>query len=389
MRIEYVRNLMASHMVLEQRAPLEDWEEAMIAHSQIEGVMFAETVMEDHASSLWYDITGKQALDVWLETRSLRYDLLCRLLTGLYDIIGRLDSFLLQPDAILLMPECIFLDHEAGAVYFCYYPGNVSGGGLPQAFREFMEYLLAKMDHRDERAVELGYQIYEQVGRDGFGLAALRELLRMDYDKEETPVEVEESPVEHGEEDGAEEELQMVKEKKLGHIWGGLSKQGRDAPEKSRGGLAEIATEIKRILLGRIAGWKKAGREEEQQEKFVFEPEEQPKEERSRPTVLLANLKREPDGILRYEGSGCIRDMRIEQVPFIIGSAPDCDGCIEKDTISRHHAKITKVDDIYFLEDLNSSNGTSVGGELLNYKVKISLQKNEVILFADEKFRFI
>lgn len=47
------------------------------------------------------------------------------------------------------------------------------------------------------------------------------------------------------------------------------------------------------------------------------------------------------------------------------------------------------MDDIYFLEDLNSSNGTYVGGEPLNYKTKMSLQKNEVVLFADEKFRFI
>ena len=43
----------------------------------------------------------------------------------------------------------------------------------------------------------------------------------------------------------------------------------------------------------------------------------------------------------------------------------------------------------FFIEDLNSSNGTRVGGELLNYKTGMSLQKNEVVMFADEKFRFI
>ena len=73
----------------------------------------------------------------------------------------------------------------------------------------------------------------------------------------------------------------------------------------------------------------------------------------------------------------------------MIGSEPGCDGYIPSTTVSRKHARITQKDGIYFIEDLNSSNGTNVGGELLNYKTKMSLQKNEVVVFADEKFRFI
>ena len=58
-------------------------------------------------------------------------------------------------------------------------------------------------------------------------------------------------------------------------------------------------------------------------------------------------------------------------------------------TVSRHHAKITKVEDVYMIEDMNSANGTKVGGTLLDYKMKMSLQAGELIEFADEKFRFI
>ena len=47
------------------------------------------------------------------------------------------------------------------------------------------------------------------------------------------------------------------------------------------------------------------------------------------------------------------------------------------------------MDTVYFMEDLNSANGTKVGGTLLDYKGKISLERNEIIEFADEKFRFI
>jgi pSer/pThr/pTyr-binding forkhead associated (FHA) protein len=34
------------------------------------------------------------------------------------------------------------------------------------------------------------------------------------------------------------------------------------------------------------------------------------------------------------------------------------DGCIPAETISRLHARIIKEGDLYFLEDLNSTNGT-------------------------------
>ena len=123
-------------------------------------------------------------------------------------------------------------------------------------------------------------------------------------------------------------------------------------------------------------------------EPFVFEPEEE-EHKSANPTVLLAGISQKPEGILRYEGTGGYSDLVIEKDNYVIGSAAECDGRIPSTTVSRRHAKISKRGTVFFIEDLNSSNGTRVGGELLNYKTGMSLQKNEVVMFADEKFRFI
>ena len=123
-------------------------------------------------------------------------------------------------------------------------------------------------------------------------------------------------------------------------------------------------------------------------EAFVFEPEEE-EHKSANPTVLLAGISQKPAGILRYEGTGGYSDLVIEKDNYVIGSAAECDGRIPSATVSRRHAKISKKGAVFFIEDLNSSNGTRVGGELLNYKTGMSLQKNEVVMFADEKFRFI
>lgn len=81
--------------------------------------------------------------------------------------------------------------------------------------------------------------------------------------------------------------------------------------------------------------------------------------------------------------------MVLDSFPYVIGSDKSCNGYLPGAAVSRRHARVTKQEDIYFIEDLNSSNGTYVGGELLNYRVRMSLQKNEIVVIADKKFRFI
>ena len=152
--------------------------------------------------------------------------------------------------------------------------------------------------------------------------------------------------------------------------------------------------DILKELEGSSDGDKKGGKEKKKKEKkneiqpIVFEPEEE-EVRMGRPTVLLADQKKTIQGILRYEGNNQLSDLKIDTFPYVIGSAADCPGYVDCATISRHHAKITKVENVYFIEDMNSANGTKAGGTLLDYKMKVSLQANEILEFADEKFRFI
>lgn len=92
-------------------------------------------------------------------------------------------------------------------------------------------------------------------------------------------------------------------------------------------------------------------------EPFVFEPEPEINMHQQNPTVLLADLPKKEYGILKYEGNGTCSELSIDHTPYIIGSELDCDGVIPSGTVSRHHARITRKGEVYFIEDLNSSNG--------------------------------
>lgn len=389
MQVRYIRKLMTSHMILEQGERLSTWEERMIAHTSLEHMLFAECITEDGRNSLWYDITGKQSIDVMLDAGGLQYELLCKLLAGIYQAVEQIESILLQADGLLLLPESIFVDYRTEDIYFCYYPGNDKG--LPEAFEELMQYLLTKADHGDERVVELVYAVYERATKGSGSLLELKKLLRMPYEK-----------------DGQEEEQEEIQEKEAEFIVADESPVAQKEPmgseEQSEAGMvqAENSHQRARNPWKRLAKkcsdyWKKRirivrptrkSRRQTSEEEFVFEPEKEAPQ-MSRPTVLLAELTKPPEGVLRYEGKGLCRDLVIEGDSYVVGSEPECGGYIPSTTVSRRHAKITQKEGIYFIEDLNSSNGTYVGGEMLNYKTKVSLQKNEIVIFADEKFRFI
>ena len=93
---------------------------------------------------------------------------------------------------------------------------------------------------------------------------------------------------------------------------------------------------------------------------------------------------------MRYEGNGNENNLKIEVPIFLIGSQKEeAAGVIHASTVSRLHARIVKEGENYYIEDMNSTNGTYRNGELLRYRQKELLQKNDVIKFADEPYRFV
>lgn len=69
---------------------------------------------------------------------------------------------------------------------------------------------------------------------------------------------------------------------------------------------------------------------------------------------------------------------------FRIGSEEiENDACLHSVVVSRHHACITRHKQEFYIEDLNSTNGTYVNGILLEYTQKQKLQPMDRVIFAD------
>jgi hypothetical protein len=89
-------------------------------------------------------------------------------------------------------------------------------------------------------------------------------------------------------------------------------------------------------------------------------------------------------------GPNLNKEFHLEKEEIFIGRELNNDVVISNSEISRKHAKLTKKNQHYFLEDLGSTNGTFVRGRRVNkkYKLKsgdlINLGENIVLEFIQE-----
>ncbi len=87
----------------------------------------------------------------------------------------------------------------------------------------------------------------------------------------------------------------------------------------------------------------------------------------------------------RIAENGDTEETCIESFPFTIGRNNDCDFQIESPKVSREHAVITGGRGGFRIEDLGSTNGTSVNGQRIQ---QADLNDGDIVVIADLEFTF-
>jgi len=85
------------------------------------------------------------------------------------------------------------------------------------------------------------------------------------------------------------------------------------------------------------------------------------------------------------------KEIMIKENPFIIGSyTTKCNFVLNNQLISRMHIRITKekCSEIYFVEDLNSTNGTYVNGDKIEPNQKVQIKDGDILKIAVIQYRF-
>lgn len=385
--IVYERNLTGSYMKIPAgiNAGLD---EKLLLRRKIQGALPVEKAYMDGSGQYWYNISGKQSLDVYCRVKPVGIELIEKLIISICSEMEILEWNLIHTSCLCLDPELIFVTNSNQEFIFTIYPGGA--GGVEKEFEQLMEYLLTKIDHKDTRAVRAGYRIYEQTMKEGYSLMDLRREIVDAREKETERPQETVRPLFRTEETGirteTEEKPETAKKKE---------KQSEKKVEKEKQKQEVAKPGWFEMLRQKLVEWgilePASAKEKEPESILPVYPEEVYEEPEPviRPTICLSSYVGKTRGILLYQGSDQLDDIRIEGNSQRIGYGGEADIHIDRDTISNLHAKIDREGDCYYLEDLNSTNGTFVNDEPLAYKERRKLESNDTVRFADIRYRFV
>lgn len=386
-KAEYQRKINKSSLILKPQ--LGCWDEKgqkdsiqMFYYNEIPYFISMQAYQKDLSVQFCYDITGRRALGQLLEYKELDYPLLQKIFCSFDQACIQVENFMLEEDDILLDPEFIFADGDILQISYCYLPGNKKEIG--KQFKEFVEYLLQYVNHKDERAVQLAYGIHQRVAEGQSALHdALGEITREGEIGKDLLVEPQQQSIW---EDCVSQVLDPKKESKgsMQEYQNNMRNKIQMQEEKQKADIKRPAAERLKKLLRKKVFTDYA----RQTEDTFFEADE---EETSinNPTVCLADGTGSIQNQFVYQGGDRARDFQCVEGKKIIGSdLADSDIYIPLPMISRVHARIEVGVQGTFLEDMNSTNGTHVNGELLQYHERRMLQKGDIISLAGECYSF-
>ena len=451
MHAEYKRDVSHNYLILhgDQLVDTSSYQVRMLTGNAVPSILKCRIQGLDGKFLFYYDITSRQSLASFYEQKKLKAADLKVIFGGFVKIMEEMAEFLLNADQLLLSPEYMYLDIEKQKLYFCCLPGEPKP--IQEQFREMTEYFLPKLDHEDSTAVMMGYGIYRKALEAGIQLEMIKELIYQ-KDPEEIPKEKKEESEEKILQQESPEKMEFdhkteiteIPEEKPSKVkknidsrflWLGSCGLGTVVllavlVACYLGYLPEIPIEIvlaAAILLlgtGALGAWiieKKNKKRNEttewrqkvrrefsaKQEKtddldLEYSPkiqqgekrkpifrEESEKTDYGETVVLSAGQLKGPSSLVSKE-PGEFATIFLEQELTVIGKMENAaDAVIPLATVSRVHARIRKIEEEYFLADLNSRNGTSVNGRILKGNEEYQLQDEDEVDFAEARYVFI
>ena len=355
--VTYERDINRSYMKIPAVAEA-TLDEKLMFLKKYQGILPVEKCYVNGCGQYWYNISGRQALDTYCKVNSLNHGFFETLILRICSQLELLEWNLVDANCLVIDPELIFVNHSGDEISFILYPDEK--GNFMEELRRLMEYLLTKLNHGDKEGVHQAYHIYDMILSEGYSIADLKQAIlskRGEELQEKAALDV-------------EPELVTIPERE-------------EMQENPRGKLTVFLEWLKHVVSRK--------RENKETIPIVVYPEDELEEKSGtiHPTVCLAATLGEANGVLIYEGTGDYPDFHLEQGISMLGKNPRVKLHIDRETISQFHAKFDYFDKNYYVEDMNSTNGTFVNDEMLNYKEKRCLSPGDVLRFADVKYRFL
>ena len=372
MQTEFVRSLHANYerILLEGKPEEQRYQYCILNRGGIRGLLPCSLRYMNGLAYLYYDISSKQNVAQLYGGKCIDREWMCNFLWSLKQIQMELERFLLDAKNILWNPEQIFQDVESNIFSFLYIPYYEGEDSFPQ----LLEFLVEHIDYEDEVLVECTYKLYERYEKIG-----------EDYLREQI---FEDAKVLEQEKNKASEEIMQTE------------KQPEDAiplqvsePETTESSATITDGPEKRGIRYLFENKKRRGKTEKGNyrrdlqlsmgacavaEDTIYRDADC-QEEYGR-TIYVEEIAEDRERVYRlYTEQGKLIT-QLDNASYILGKKKgEADIILEDASISRMHARIIKELEGFYLEDLNSTNGTYKNGLRMQPYEKRKLEEGDEI----------
>lgn len=392
-QMEYKREMDYNYLLLDAEL-VRDYRIRMLTENKIKGLLPIELRKWNGEERLYYNITSRQSLGNLYGRKELEMEDIRNFFYSLEMVSEELKKYLLDWAELVFYPESCFMNPGGGKIEWIYLPGNTEGL-LPLA-----EFMVEKVNHKDIEATSLVYRFHSEVRENTFCLAEFISKVKSNTQFEPS-VEAMQGLSKR------EDEMYGLENRKESNPFGeyDLSENaGKSMGTGAENTAMPFYEKVARFILSdrgyeKFFGRKKsnqlADKEKELSSWENFEKKEGDNfdyfedEDRMNETVVWSQ-NNQVLGILKSltgKGKGVLYE--INSYPCVIGKMKECsDVIVEHRSVSRMHARISKVENEYFIEDLNSKNGTRVNGFPIEGNEKVKLSSGDEIAFAEAVFIF-
>lgn len=382
LNIEYVRSLNSNYERIQlDRIPEErKYQYCILGRCRVRGLLACSLRYINDSAYLYYDISSRQNISLLYSGRNIGREWIRDFVWSLKQVQQELGRFLLDFNNILWYPEHIFQDLENNVFSFLYIPYYEGEPG----FMKLMEFWVEHIDYNDEVLVECVYRMYERMERNGEVYLQSQifedaECLESRNIPELVCTVVEEKAVEEESTEAAETDF--------------LS--GSSAEKNISG---KTGRDERKGILGMIEGKKRRGKKNRDDYRKTAQQvmtgyavaEEHPYEKNLYGKTVFIEEKAENEGgrhrLLTQDG--CLI-ASLESAVLTIGKKKEeVDLVLQDASVSRIHARITKEEGKFYLEDLNSTNGTFRNGIRMQPYERKKLDEGDEIRFGKTIFIF-
>lgn len=450
MKTSYQREMKRNYLIvdpeLSEFPEMIPFEQKMLEQNQIEGILHFQVRQKDEKIRFFYEITSRQPLTRMLEGQSVQAPQIRALIFGIARALDHMEQYLLSEKNVLLDPEYLYVDPESLKIWLCLVPGRECD--FPEDYSKLLEYLLGKVDHRDKESVVLAYGLYQETRKENYGMGDIlrlaqqkcsvgkngdkdgKTIFRMGSDGsasaeengrtaasgkeafdekhyEQYPFREAARKLPEAEKQPPAWQLGTVRTSKIqtdsepgeSSFWGRWKQHRRKRQEeKQREYEREIQMPWETIFAendslespGYFDAYGNDAEKRQGRETAGREPGSE-KPAQGNDTVLLNGDSSENRTTIRKLAAldAGTEDIVIAYYPFIIGKQENLvDYILPRETVSRLHLRIDRKDERYYVQDLNSTNGTSVGGRMLENNEIMEIWEGVEVNIAGVRYRF-